>query len=121
MRPIGQLAVAAAITLFLPTSPRAQESGLSDTEVALPAQRIAPGKVIVRFEPGTSDQTRDRTLAAVDAVFFGSPVFEDDLVLASVPVGTEFSAAASLAIDTNVVDAEPVVIGQVIAEQSALH
>jgi hypothetical protein len=85
----------------------APEIGKTSAEV-LPGARIVPGEVIVRFEPGTSDQTRDQSLAAVGGAFLRAPALEDDLIVASVPIGAEISAASSLEVDTNVIDARPV-------------
>jgi len=109
-----------AMPLLLASSTAAQEIGLTSPEV-LPGERIVQGEVIVRFEPGTSDQTRDASLAAAGAVFLRAPTVDDDLVVARVPIGSEVSAAESLEVDTNVVDARPVVVGQPILEQSALQ
>ena len=77
--------------------------------------------MIVRFEPGTSDQTRDQSLASVEGVFVRALTLDDDLVVARIPIGSEVSAASSLEVDTNVVDARPVVSGESIAAQSALQ
>lgn len=126
MRPIGRFAVVVGAMLLLPASQSggqeigAPEIGKTSAEVP-PGATIVPGEVIVRFEPGTSDQTRDQSLAAVGGVFLRAPTLEDDLVVARVPVGSEVSAASSLEVDTNVIDARPVVVGQSIAAQSALR
>jgi hypothetical protein len=126
MRPIGRFALVVGAMLLLPASQSgAQEIGAPEigktSAAVLPGEKIVPGEVIVRFEPGTSDQTRDQSLAAVGGVFVRAPTLEDDLVVARVPIGSEITAANSLEVDTNVVDARPVVAGQSIAEQSALR
>jgi hypothetical protein len=126
MLPIARFALVVVAMLLLPVSQSgaqevgAPEIGMTSAEV-IPGEKIVPGEVIVRFEPGTSDQTRDQSLAAVEGVFVRAPTLEDDLVVARVPIGSEVSAASSLEVDTNVVDARPIVVGQSIAEQSALR
>jgi hypothetical protein len=76
---------------------------------AIDAARIVPGEVIVRFKPGTSEQSRDLALAAVDGVYAGTVLLPQggEMVVARVPVGTEATSADSLAIDTNVLAAQP--------------
>ncbi len=73
-------------------------------------ETIVAGEVIVRFEPGTSEETRDQVLAEVDGTYLHSVALPEELVVAKVPVGSEVSSAASLEVDTNVVYAEPRVI-----------
>jgi hypothetical protein len=72
-------------------------------------QRIIPGEVIVRFQPGISDEARNQSLAAVGAVYAGTQGLPEggEVVLARVPVGTEVACAEKLAIDTNVLAAQP--------------
>ena len=112
--------VGAAMPFLLALPSAAPEIGLTSPEV-FPGERIVAGEVIVRFEPGTSDQTRDLSLAAAGGAFLRSPTVDHDLVVARVPIGSEVSAAESLEVDTNVVDARPIVVGQPILEQSALR
>lgn len=73
----------------------------------IPAIGTARGEVIVRFQPGTSEEARDRSLAAVNGTFVDSPLVQKDVVIARVPVGSEASSAASLAVDPAVVEARP--------------
>jgi hypothetical protein len=73
---------------------------------ALAPETLAAGEVIVHFRPGTSEATRDQVLALVGAVFVGS-IGMADTVVAKVPAGTEVAAAESLAVDPNVLAAEP--------------
>jgi hypothetical protein len=87
--------------------------GTSEAQVVAPpsvqAARIVPGEVIVRFKPGISDESRDQALAAVDGVYAGTVPLPQggEVVVARVPVGTEVTSADSLAIDTNVLAAQP--------------
>lgn len=74
--------------------------------------RIVPGEVIVRFKPGTSENSRDQALAAVDGVYAGTVPLPQggEVVVARVPVGTENASADSLTIDTNVLAAKPNIV-----------
>ena len=76
---------------------------------ATSAPRIVPGEIIVRFEPGISDEARDQSLAAVGAAYAGTVQLPQggEAVIAQVPIGTEAASAESLVIDTNVLAAQP--------------
>ena len=82
---------------------------MSPPAVQTSAPRVIPGEIIVRFKPGTSDESRDQTLAAVDGVYAGTVFLPQggEVVVARVPVGTESTSADSLTIDTNVLAAQP--------------
>lgn len=88
---------------------------ISEAQVLMPpavqtsAPRIVPGEVIVRFKPGTSEESRDQTLAAVDGVYADTILLPQggEVIVARVPVGTEVASADSLTIDTNVLAAQP--------------
>jgi hypothetical protein len=77
-----------------------------------PGGRIVDGEIIVRFKPGTSEETRDQALAAVDGIYAGTVPLPQgsEIVVARVPVGTEAASAESLTIDTNVLAAQPNII-----------
>ena len=97
-------AIGAAVLVSAPLA-SAQQTDPAAVE-SIPATAIAPGEVIVKLRPGTSEQSRDAVLAAVDGIFVRD-LDLSDLILARVPVGSEISAAESLQVDTNVVYAEP--------------
>jgi hypothetical protein len=122
--PLGKLFRIAALVAvtggaaLLPSLPsEAQELEQTSVEASLGAS-IAPGRVVVRFEPGTSDETRDQVLAEVGGVFVRlSPWQRRDVVVAKVPIGSEVSSADLLEVDTNVINPEPIIIGQSAGEQ----
>jgi hypothetical protein len=99
------LAAAGGVALALIATPVAGAQTTLPLESTAPAT-IVPGELIVKLRPGTSEQSRDQTLAAVEGVFVRS-LDLSDLILARVPVGSEVAAADSLEVDPNVVFAEP--------------
>ena len=110
------VAVVSGATVSLPLPSGAQELERASNETS-PAGRIVQGEVVVRFEPGTSDETRDQVLAEVGGVFVRlSPWQRRDVVVAKVPIGSEVSSADLLEVDTNVINAEPI-RGQSAGEQ----
>lgn len=115
-----RVAFVAGATLLPVISAEAQVLRQPGVQVAL-GERIVPGEIVVRFEPGTSDETRDQVLSEVNGSFAGAPLVQKDVVVAKVPVGTEIASAASLKVDTNVLDAEPNVVGQSTPLESALR
>ena len=118
LRIAALLAVAGGATLSPPLPSGAQELEQTSIEASL-GERIVPGKVVVRFEPGTSDETRDQVLAEVGGVFVrpSSPWQQRDVVVANVPIGSEVSSADLLEVDTNVINAEPIIVGQSAGER----
>ena len=109
---LATVAIIAALALG-PSPLLAQESELISPEGPDPTaidpptpSTVVAGEVIVRFRPGISQESRDQVLAMVDGIFLRS-LGSEDVVLASVPVGTEVEAAESLGVDTNVIAAEP--------------
>jgi hypothetical protein len=117
LRIAALLAVVGGATLLPPLPSAAHELEQTRIEASL-GERIVPGKVVVRFEPGTSDETRDQVLADVGGVFVrSSPWQQSDVVVANVPIGSEVSSAALLEVDTNVLNADPIIIGQSAGER----
>ena len=99
----------ALIGVFLLATGAISEAQVSWPAVQTSAPRVVPGEVIVRFKPGTSEESRDQTLAAVGGVYAGTVLLPQggEVVVARIPVGTESTSADSLTIDTNVLAAQP--------------
>jgi hypothetical protein len=105
-----------AATPLVSALPAAAQTTDSIALEALAPETLAAGEVIVHFRPGTSEATRDQVLALVGGVFVGS-IGMADVVLAKVPAGTEVAAAESLAVDPNVLAAEPSGVTQATAPE----
>lgn len=93
------------LSSVIPSAAQEQSSIALDS---IDPSTIIAGEVLVRFKPGVSTETRDQVLALVGGVFV-APLESADTVLAKVPAGTEIAAAESLAVDPNVIAAEPVI------------
>jgi hypothetical protein len=104
---MAQLALAAAFAALM-YSAGVPALAQQNERIALDAvpQTIVAGEVIVHFRPGITEEARDQSLAAVNAVFLRSLELQD-AVVAKVRPGTEIDVAQSLEVDPNVVSAEP--------------
>jgi hypothetical protein len=106
--PRHQLAALFALALLSSVIPSAAQEQSSIALDSIDRSSIVAGEVLVRFKPGVSAETRDQVLALVGGVLV-APLESVDTVIAKVPAGTEISAAESLAVDPNVIAAEPVI------------